>query len=351
MFHTRLKRFHNCNRKNKYVLARSDNNNDRCTVRYTVLHEYTSSTLVRGPLSHGRRGVKFLDYNGTVSYEGTQPLQKGSVKAGRRMVREVNIGMSYPNGRKEFSNDNSISGRGAAINDPGIMMSPAPACDPTIPNYKGGAERSEYALPAALAAGGIPSIAVLDENAVYEHYMRRLNRVWMKRIKVCTRCMRVVFANAILAFSCCFTLCPAAILLGTGRVHHVPVSSRLQLGQRAAPCKHLTRGVTNMFRNLFERHAAPIIIIHGVYMCIHIYQATREKAGIDPNHQHSSPHFRKLHARPTSVPQFIREMDPVVHPRRRRSPCSGVDPEVSQVGNKVLITKGRPANLFLETCA
>lgn len=72
----------------------------------------------------------------------------------------------------------------AGINDLNLLKSPAPACGPTSPKDTSGAGRSEDALPAALAASGIPRIVVLDENAVYDHYMRRLNRVWMKRIKV-----------------------------------------------------------------------------------------------------------------------------------------------------------------------
>lgn len=108
------------------------------------------------------------------------------------------MSMSCPNGRKEFNNS---SGRGKAINDLHLLRSPAPACDPTSPNDKGGAERSEYALPAALAASGIPRIVVLDENAVYDHYMRRLNRVWMKRIKVRVRIhpsyLRASFSRAL----------------------------------------------------------------------------------------------------------------------------------------------------------
>lgn len=78
----------------------------------------------------------------------------------------------------------SSAGQNMAINDLGLLSSPAPACDPTIPNDEYAVARSERALPTALAANGIPRIVVLDENAVYDHYMRRLNRVWMKRIKV-----------------------------------------------------------------------------------------------------------------------------------------------------------------------
>lgn len=39
-------------------------------------------------------------------------------------------------------------------------------------------------LPRAMLASGIPRIVIMDENAVYDHYMRRLNRVWMRRIQV-----------------------------------------------------------------------------------------------------------------------------------------------------------------------
>lgn len=38
-------------------------------------------------------------------------------------------------------------------------------------------------LPRAMLASGIPRIVIMDENAVYDHYMRRLNRVWMRRIQ------------------------------------------------------------------------------------------------------------------------------------------------------------------------
>lgn len=54
-----------------------------------------------------------------------------------------------------------------------------------LPGNRGGVQGGEAALPHALLASGIPRIAILDENAVYDHYMRRLNRVWMRRIKVC----------------------------------------------------------------------------------------------------------------------------------------------------------------------
>ncbi|CAM9310736.1 unnamed protein product, partial [Ectocarpus sp. 13 AM-2016] len=37
--------------------------------------------------------------------------------------------------------------------------------------------------PCALPAADIPRVVVLDENAVYDHYMRRLNRVWARRMK------------------------------------------------------------------------------------------------------------------------------------------------------------------------
>lgn len=65
------------------------------------------------------------------------------------------------------------------------------------------------------------------------------------------------------------------------------------------------------------------------------YQASRGKARVDWNHQHSSPPFCKPNVRPTSVPFFIRDMDPVVHPRRRRRPsCNDAEPELSQVRTK-----------------
>lgn len=54
-----------------------------------------------------------------------------------------------------------------------------------MPGNRGDFREGEAARPRALLASGIPRIAVLDENAVYDHYMRRLNRVWMRRIKVC----------------------------------------------------------------------------------------------------------------------------------------------------------------------
>lgn len=49
---------------------------------------------------------------------------------------------------------------------------------------KGNVQESEAALPRAMLASGIPRVVILDENAVYDHYMRRLNRVWTRRIKV-----------------------------------------------------------------------------------------------------------------------------------------------------------------------
>ncbi|CAN0089431.1 unnamed protein product, partial [Discosporangium mesarthrocarpum] len=30
----------------------------------------------------------------------------------------------------------------------------------------------------------IPRVVILDENAVYAHFMRRLNNIWMQRVKV-----------------------------------------------------------------------------------------------------------------------------------------------------------------------
>lgn len=54
-----------------------------------------------------------------------------------------------------------------------------------MPGDRDGVPKSEAALPRALMASGVPRIVILDENAVYDHYMRRLNRAWMRRIKVC----------------------------------------------------------------------------------------------------------------------------------------------------------------------
>lgn len=50
---------------------------------------------------------------------------------------------------------------------------------------KDGVQNSEAEAPRALLASGVPRIVILDENSVYDHYMRRLNRLWMRRIKVC----------------------------------------------------------------------------------------------------------------------------------------------------------------------
>lgn len=66
---------------------------------------------------------------------------------------------------------------------------------PGYAGHRGDVQKGEAALPRAMLAGGIPRIVVLDENAVYDHYMRRLNRVWMRRIKVrvcvcLVRCMQ-----------------------------------------------------------------------------------------------------------------------------------------------------------------
>jgi len=47
-----------------------------------------------------------------------------------------------------------------------------------------GDRSSAHTVKDATASGKIPRIVILDENAVYDHYMRRLNRVWMRRIKV-----------------------------------------------------------------------------------------------------------------------------------------------------------------------
>ncbi|CAM9091747.1 unnamed protein product, partial [Hapterophycus canaliculatus] len=44
-------------------------------------------------------------------------------------------------------------------------------------------KNSDTAPPCSLLASGVPRIVILDENAVYDHYMRRLNRVWMRRMK------------------------------------------------------------------------------------------------------------------------------------------------------------------------
>lgn len=45
-------------------------------------------------------------------------------------------------------------------------------------------KNSETAPPRSLLGSGVPRIVILDENAVYDHYMRRLSKVWMRRIKV-----------------------------------------------------------------------------------------------------------------------------------------------------------------------
>ena len=81
---------------------------------------------------------------------------------------------------------------------------------------------------------------------------------------------------------------------------------------------------------------ALITSVHYACLCVPgTYQANRGKARVDWNHQHSSLPFCKLNARPTSVPFFIRETDPIVHPRRQRRPsCSDADPEDSKVGKK-----------------
>lgn len=36
----------------------------------------------------------------------------------------------------------------------------------------------------AIAADGIPRTVILDEHQVCDHYMRRINRVWTRRIEV-----------------------------------------------------------------------------------------------------------------------------------------------------------------------
>lgn len=45
-------------------------------------------------------------------------------------------------------------------------------------------QNCEATPPCALPAADIPRVVILDENAVYDHYMRRLNRVWARRMKV-----------------------------------------------------------------------------------------------------------------------------------------------------------------------
>lgn len=67
---------------------------------------------------------------------------------------------------------------------PSTAEQAAPGCH-VMPENRGDVQESEAAVPRALMASGIPRIVILDENAVYDHYMRRLNRVWMRRIKVC----------------------------------------------------------------------------------------------------------------------------------------------------------------------
>lgn len=54
-----------------------------------------------------------------------------------------------------------------------------------MPGDRDGVQNSEAALPRAVLPSGVPRIVVLDENSVFDHYMRRLNRVWKRRIKVC----------------------------------------------------------------------------------------------------------------------------------------------------------------------
>lgn len=70
------------------------------------------------------------------------------------------------------------------MNTLGILGSSRPRNDPAGPGDMDGVQGRTSALPGAGMASGIPRIAILDENAVYDHYMRRLNRVWMRRIKV-----------------------------------------------------------------------------------------------------------------------------------------------------------------------
>lgn len=60
-----------------------------------------------------------------------------------------------------------------------------PGQDPAVHDSNTGAENfGASGLPRAMLASGIPRIVIMDENAVYDHYMRRLNRVWMRRIQV-----------------------------------------------------------------------------------------------------------------------------------------------------------------------
>lgn len=74
-----------------------------------------------------------------------------------------------------------------------------------MPANRGGVQESEAALPRASLASGIPRIVILDENAVFDHYMRRLNRVWMRRIKVCVLC---VCSSLLYSSHAVFTGCP-----------------------------------------------------------------------------------------------------------------------------------------------
>lgn len=67
---------------------------------------------------------------------------------------------------------------------PSLVEQATPGCD-VMPGPRGDVHESEATVPRALLASGIPRIVILDENAVYDHYMRRLNTVWMRRIKVC----------------------------------------------------------------------------------------------------------------------------------------------------------------------
>lgn len=68
---------------------------------------------------------------------------------------------------------------------------------PEQPNHDGmlgnkNGKDSDTARPSSLLASGVPRIVILDENAVYDHYMRRLNEVWMRRIKVTAAFSRVL---------------------------------------------------------------------------------------------------------------------------------------------------------------
>lgn len=65
-----------------------------------------------------------------------------------------------------------------------LAGSSTPDCNPAGTIDDNGMHSSDSALPRATITGGIPRIDIMNENAVYDHYLRRLNRVWMRRIKV-----------------------------------------------------------------------------------------------------------------------------------------------------------------------